>query len=138
MKICNTCQTEKPLDEFNKNVKRKDGLSGKCKSCNKEYLKEHYKSNAKRYAKKREQYRDKQRKIFYEYMSTKRCMSCGISDIRVLEFDHRSDKKFNISDKVGSMNFEKLVEEIEKCDILCANCHRIKTSKQLGWYKDSL
>lgn len=34
------------------------------------------------------------------------------------------------------MPLENLMAEIEKCDILCANCHRIKTAKQLGWYKD--
>ena len=38
-KLCKTCGIEKHLDEFNKNSKTKDGLQGKCKECNKSYLK---------------------------------------------------------------------------------------------------
>ena len=29
---------------------------------------------------------------------------------------------------------EAILEEIAKCDLICANCHRIRTAKQLGWY----
>ena len=39
-KLCKTCGIEKHLDEFNKNSKTKDGLQGKCKECNKSYLKQ--------------------------------------------------------------------------------------------------
>lgn len=39
-KLCKTCGIEKHLDEFSKNSKTKDGLQGKCKECNKSYLKQ--------------------------------------------------------------------------------------------------
>lgn len=56
------------------------------------------------------------------------CVSCGNSDVRVLEFHHRSPsiKKSNISAMVHSLTSrDKILTEINKCDVLCVNCHRI-------------
>lgn len=138
MKKCNTCNTIKPIECFNRNKAKPDGLANKCKDCNREYLKNHYKSNKEYYSEKRERNRAEYKKKFYEFLKTKSCQVCGNSDIRVLEFDHVRDKKFNISAKMANMPLENLMSEISKCEILCANCHRIKTSNQLGWYKDLL
>ena len=61
------------------------------------------------------------------------------TDPVVLDFDHRDEKekKYNISEMV--LRFQKawvtIEEEIEKCDIRCANCHRRRTAKQFNWYK---
>lgn len=68
-----------------------------------------------------------------KYLKGNRCVDCGISDIRVLEFDHvRGDKTKNISDMVRDANsIAKIEEEISKCDVRCANCHRIKTHETL-------
>ena len=65
------------------------------------------------------------------------CVDCGNTDIRVLEFDHLpSNKKlFGISgNRVG---IARLKEEIKKCDVVCANCHRIRTveRRQVCWRK---
>jgi hypothetical protein len=38
----------------------------------------------------------------------------------------------------GKYSWSKILEEIEKCDVRCANCHRRRTAKQLGWYIMSL
>lgn len=58
-------------------------------------------------------------------------MDCGLHPeySQVLEFDHRpdEDKKFNISDGMVVGTMEDLISEIAKCDIVCANCHRIRT-----------
>jgi hypothetical protein len=53
----------------------------------------------------------------------------------VLEFDHiGDDKKFNISDAVRKgYSMKKLTEEIAKCEVRCANCHRKKTYERGGW-----
>ena len=61
------------------------------------------------------------------YLRTHPCVDCGNTDIRVLEFDHRNDtdKKFAICN--GAVHStEKLLEEVAKCDVRCANCHNIK------------
>jgi hypothetical protein len=56
------------------------------------------------------------------------CIRCGNSDIRVLDF-HHLDK---ISKEIGISNIaykgwgqKRILQEIAKCEVLCANCHRI-------------
>ena len=61
----------------------------------------------------------------------KGCADCGLHPevLQVLEFDHRDDEKklFDVSDRMTSGNIEDLKREIAKCDVVCANCHRIRT-----------
>ena len=55
------------------------------------------------------------------------CQKCGFKDVRALEFHHTANnKEFGIADQ-GYFNygFERLEKEINKCMVLCANCHRI-------------
>jgi len=61
----------------------------------------------------------------------KGCMDCGYNEHpAALEFDHHvdSEKSFNIGEQIGSRSRERLWEEIAKCDVVCANCHAIRTA----------
>lgn len=135
-KICSKCKEELSVDLFSANKTRKDGLSYTCKACQRTYQKNHYKKNVSQYTESNKKHRNSRRKVFYEWMKSKSCVDCGNSDIRVLEFDHinREDKSFNISTKVSELSFETLMKEIEKCEIVCANCHKIRTAGQFNWY----
>ena len=65
-------------------------------------------------------------------------MDCNESDILVLEFDHkeRKEKSYNVSYLMRrGLSFDKLIEEIKKCDVRCANCHRRKTEKESNSWK---
>jgi len=54
----------------------------------------------------------------------------------VLEFDHDEDKERSISQLVlDGVSWLRISQEIDKCKVRCANCHRKRTAKQLGWYK---
>ncbi len=76
------------------------------------------------------------RRRMAEYLIGKKCMDCGISNPMVFEFDHVRGNKFaNISDLLGKSAWSKVVSEISKCDIVCANCHRIRTSVRAGDYR---
>lgn len=44
----------------------------------------------------------------------------------MMDFDHLGDKEFTIA-SVKGISLEKLQAEIDKCDVVCANCHRIRT-----------
>lgn len=63
------------------------------------------------------------------YLENNPCIDCGNSDIRVLEFDHvRGKKEANVSNAVrNAWELNRLKLEIDKCEIRCANCHRIAT-----------
>lgn len=64
-------------------------------------------------------------------------MDCGEKDVVCLEFDHVSGDKIK---SVGAMlnlswSIAKIKQEISKCVIRCANCHRRKTAKDFNWKK---
>jgi hypothetical protein len=66
------------------------------------------------------------------------CLSCGENfPPECMDFDHRdpTTKKFSIGRmRPKSMKFlPQLLEEIQKCDLICHNCHRLRTSKTFGW-----
>jgi hypothetical protein len=115
MRTCKGCGYSGPKESFPKAHEINGVLYYRhvCKSC--------YGSIKKSY---RGQVRDK----YLQYKSTKKCERCGFSDPRALTFHHRSrdDKDFTVSEigKSGK-SFESILKEIEKCDVLCANCHSI-------------
>jgi hypothetical protein len=62
------------------------------------------------------------------------CTDCGESDPVVLEFDHldAGTKSFNIGQALPHRNWESILEEIEKCEVVCRNCHRRRESRRSG------
>jgi hypothetical protein len=136
MKICTECKETKPLEEFQKRSSSKDGHTNLCKPCKRSYDNNHYNNShtRKEYIRSNQDRREKEtNKYIVEYLLTHPCVDCGESDIIVLEFDHvRGDKRGNISILKRS-SLKAVKEEIEKCEVRCANCHRRKTAKQFGW-----
>ena len=66
------------------------------------------------------------------------CVDCGVRDFRVLEFDHvRGVKIMNISTMLrrGAAQ-ERFIEELDKCDVRCRNCHAIATAtrRSKNWF----
>ena len=60
------------------------------------------------------------------------CMDCGVTNPIVLDFDHLKDKKYNISRMIhDGFSWAAIKKEIEKCEVVCANCHRIRTYTRL-------
>jgi hypothetical protein len=50
----------------------------------------------------------------------------------VLEFDHLRDKRFPIGQKLAVRRWTSILVEIEKCEAVCANCHRRRTARRRG------
>lgn len=128
-KVCTTCKTEKPiLGNFTKNVARKDGLHHSCRDCQSNYTKQHYKNNKKYYKDKKLNYGKTIQEAITKAKS-KPCMDCKIIyPPYVMDFDHRdgTKKEFNLS--FGRFTgLRRVTKEMAKCDIVCANCHRIRT-----------
>lgn len=69
------------------------------------------------------------RKYVYDFLRKNPCMECGETDILVLDFDHvRGKKVANISDMLASgRTLLVIIEEMEKCEVVCANDHRRRT-----------
>ena len=61
------------------------------------------------------------------------CVDCGIKNHIVLDFDHLRDKKYNVSRMIhDGFSWKAILKEIKKCEIVCANCHRIRTYLRLS------
>jgi hypothetical protein len=61
------------------------------------------------------------------------CTDCNVSyPPYVLDFDHLRDKEFGISRAIyRGTALAKIKQEIKKCEIVCANCHRVRTYERL-------
>jgi hypothetical protein len=70
--------------------------------------------------------------LLIEFFRTHPCVDCGETDPLVLEFDHLGDKRFTISHNFSGRNWQSILKEMEKCDVVCANCHRRRTARQFG------
>lgn len=132
MKTCGACNVEKPLDEFSlKNGKPQ----WQCKKCHSDYRKNHYNANRQKYIDKAARIKKEYRKEYYDWLSSKSCVDCGNSDTRVLELDHLDNKRYTVGLRVGQVKLASLMEEINKCEVVCANCHRIRTITRGKWDK---
>jgi hypothetical protein len=142
MKICTTCEFDYPApleDHFNKRAASKDGLQQRCNKClavarKLDYGRKisYYKDKA---AKHNADYRVRNLQYMIDYLKQHPCIDCGETDPIVLEFDHRGDKIYSVSE-MRTQSLDSVKEEINKCDVRCANCHKKKTAKQFSYYKD--
>lgn len=76
--------------------------------------------------------RTQERQAWLDSLKSKPCMDCGNTfPPECMDFDHRpgEEKLFNI--RAGYMNSALLNDEIAKCDLICANCHRIRTRSRI-------
>lgn len=71
-----------------------------------------------------------------DLLETQGCADCGEADIRTLEFDHTGAKRFSVMTAVlQGYSIEVLSDEIQRCRLRCANCHRLRTAEQGGHFR---
>ncbi len=141
MKRCAICKKTKPEAEFNKHKHRRDGLQSHCKKCNQEKSRAYYTKNKNRHLvvirARNKQQRKMLQQYIYDFLRKNPCVDCGESNPCCLDFDHLRDKKYNISRMAAQgLSLKTVTEEIAKCEVRCANCHRKRTAKTFRWYKN--
>jgi hypothetical protein len=128
-KRCCACREKRPLDAFGVNRSRPDGLQSICKPCRKTYDYVRYRKNPSGWIRKNSERRAAQVE-FVRSLKDKPCADCGIKyQPWVMDFDHVIGKKiFNLG-SVGKkiVAHDRIVAEANKCDVVCANCHRERT-----------
>ncbi|KKL03712.1 hypothetical protein LCGC14_2623380 [marine sediment metagenome] len=66
------------------------------------------------------------------YKMTHPCRDCGEGDPRVLDFDHvHGNKSFQLQE-AKQKPLTEILMEIQKCDVVCANCHRLRTQERIN------
>ena len=136
VKRCTGCDQDKPLDRFFFKNGRSGRRHSRCKPCQQAYWREYYHGSPdlkKRQLARNRWYRRRNRAFIDEYLRHHRCVDCGISNPLLLEFDHVSgEKRAPISTLIRhAVPVEILLAEIAKCEVRCANCHRLRTA--LSW-----
>lgn len=141
-KRCAHCGKLKPESAFNWRNRSKGWKWGTCKTCQSAQRKQWYENNKERHKHNVKQNRRETvrqtRQFVLDYLQSHPCELCGESDPAVLEFHHRdpADKRTRVSAMINTgYSVDKVREEIEKCQVLCANCHRKVTSREQNWYK---
>ncbi|HEY8758037.1 MAG TPA: hypothetical protein VIN74_06035 [Candidatus Limnocylindria bacterium] len=141
VRVCARCHTPKPLTEFPFKSAARGTYRSYCRPCCREYAKEHYRRNVAAYMARSKARapidRQRNREFIGEYLSTHPCVDCGEADAVVLEFDHRDPKtkRAEVGRLINTSTIGIVRAEIDKCDVRCGNCHRIRTAHQLGWYR---
>lgn len=126
MKVCPKCDIEKELTEFSLNRSKKDGHSSICKCCHRLIRKKHYDKNKTTEKARTVANKLRIKGLVEEYKSRLSCIVCGENHPAVLQFHHLNpdEKDFDISQAThNGVSFEKIKSEIDKCVVLCANCH---------------
>ena len=132
MKTCTRCQTEKPDSAFFIKNKKTGLRRHHCQTCQRLYQTEWHAKNRKKH---NAQIRiaGEARIDWVRSLKEKPCTDCKkVYHYCAMDFDHRPGEKkdFNLN-RVKTYSLKKLHAEIAKCDLVCANCHRIRTFKRI-------
>lgn len=131
-KKCGNCHIEKQSNEYYiRKLKKSTILQPNCISCTKKYHIEHYKANKDKYLQNKLAWK----KVAYDKINnlkSKPCTDCeNTFPPEAMDFDHIQDnKEYEIARLVVSNSMTKALAEIAKCELVCANCHRIRTKKR--------
>ena len=137
----NSCLQWKDPEDFNWRYKALGIRHPTCRECQKPFRKNWYEGSAKErhlenVQARKKVVREQARSFVLAYLLTHPCENCGESDPRVLEFHHKEGKDKAVSELVaGGYSIATIQAEIDKCSVLCANCHRRLTMDDRGWYR---
>lgn len=135
MKVCSKCKQQKPFEEFYFKDKKSGTRQSCCKVCKAEYNKSWYTRNTNKHKKdvsrNVERYYQIKKNLIWDLKSNP-CTDCGVSyPPYVMQFDHvRGVKVTDIAKMMSGRStytVQDILEELDKCELVCANCHAIRT-----------
>ena len=111
MAICTKCKADKPSDQFHRRAN--GSLKSWCRSCIGEASLDAIHDK-----------RDRLAAIKVE----RGCADCSYNEHAVaLDFDHVRGEKIESVSRLVTRSWDRILTEIAKCDVVCANCHRVRT-----------
>lgn len=136
-KRCSGCRALLPLDAFNRRSKSSDGRQGYCRECNRGWHARNREHHNRMIHARNKRIRRESADRLLRYLMDHPCVDCGETDPVVLEFDHLRDKQRDVSYMAGGagMPWERILAEIEKCEVVCSNCHRRRTAMRRLSYR---
>jgi hypothetical protein len=132
-KECPKCGRLLPLADFG--VRTNGKVQHWCRACHCRYQREYYERRKDYYLKLQNERVERNRRAIREAKNVP-CADCGRRYPHyVMDFDHRPGEKkcFNVSVAAGQprLSWQRMLAEIAKCDVVCANCHRERTHRRM-------
>lgn len=134
--------------DYHNDKSKPDGLCPRCKECKKKLRRIDYIKHKDRYTETNNAWRKlnpqkakdyvakgvnkhyRKRRDFLNQLKNKPCIDCGETyDPECMDFDHVGKKTKNVGNLVAC-SMERILEEIKHCEVICANCHRLRTKKR--------
>lgn len=138
MKQCSKCLNFLDEEKFSKKKSSPDGLQNTCKECHAVYQAEWYEANKDRHKANTLAYKKANQpefKAWYDSLKSGPCTDCGHTyDPVCMDWDHlpQFEKSVEVSACRYSTSKRLVLEEIAKCELVCANCHRLRTKNRLN------
>ena len=120
-KLCKVCQKRTAIKNFPKRYDKsatQDQVAQDCRKCRQAKISER---------------KSKYRELVRQYKASKGCKMCGYDDERALVLHHKNpkEKTLEVSNMISRAYSHKFIfKEVEKCDVLCQNCHSILHHEQ--------
>lgn len=133
MKTCTRCQEDKDLAEFSRKATAPDGMDPNCRACKAElnaaYRASHAYKDTRSYSDRKERYTSGKARLWE--LKSNPCTDCGGTfHPAAMQFDHLpgSEKLFHLTtSSFASRSMDAVLAEVAKCELVCANCHAIRT-----------
>lgn len=130
MKVCTKCNTAKELTEFRPQKRYSQGVYCWCRDCERIYGNKRYAKNPE-LGKARQLRLQAKRRVILNELKLQPCKDCGnVYHPVAMDFDHVRGEKFRNLSVMMSYSEEKFLEEVAKCEVVCSNCHRLRTFKR--------
>lgn len=125
-KKCTRCKETKEVSFFNKSAYRKEGTRAHCKECEREQAREFYKKNSQPYKDRAKQgkkvMKERLNAFLFNLKEKSGCVICPEKEVACLDFHHIIKGK--PVTRMTSTSYSALENELNKCIIVCCNCHR--------------
>jgi len=132
-KQCGKCRCWLPLELFNR---AGSGHQHWCRTCFKKYFQARGDVHRQQSLAAKNRRVGRLRRHVLRHLQSHPCLDCGEADPAVLEFDHVGQKKGCISALILEGADTDLIDsEIAQCEVVCANCHRIRTARRANWLR---
>jgi len=137
VKRCPRCERDLHLEAFDFRDAARTRLQSYCRGCAKAAWRDWYSRDANRerhcrLVRKRRNTRIKRHREIVRSIKQQPCVDCGKTfPPEAMDFDHIGEKRVEVSRLLYVSGTAALLAEIEKCEVVCANCHRIRTRRRL-------
>lgn len=128
IKTCAGCRLPLPHSAYTWKLRGRQ-LASYCRLCLKDHRRQRYVQHKKAYIARAARYQKTVIRSWYVALKEKTpCADCGkFYHHCQMDFDHLRDKKFRLAGGYLKRGRRKMMQEMAKCELVCANCHRMRT-----------